>query len=82
MICLPAGVAEMPFLAFMGWSTAGAFIWSALLVAAGAGLGRHYDAIERWMNPAVDALLGVAMCVYLWRIATYREGPAAAERSQ
>ncbi|MBV8682909.1 MAG: DedA family protein [Caulobacteraceae bacterium] len=74
-ICIPAGIARMPFARFMVWSTAGALAWSALLVSAGVSLNRHYEKVEQWMNPATEVVLGLCVVVYVVRVATWR--PAA-----
>jgi len=75
VICIPAGVAKMPFGRFILWSSLGAFVWSGLLVAAGVMLGARYDDVDRWMNPVVDGLIIVAVALYGIRVATYRPEP-------
>ena len=42
-ISFPAGVARMPIVTFIVYSTAGAFLWSTLLVFAGVQLGANWD---------------------------------------
>lgn len=68
VICLPAGLARMSFWRFMLWSSLGAAVWSSLLVGAGLVLGARYAAVEQWLNPVVDVLLGLCLLGYLWRV--------------
>jgi membrane protein DedA with SNARE-associated domain len=71
-ISFPAGVARMPIRTFVIYSTAGAFIWSMLLVAAGVQLGDNWEEIRTALQPfdlliAVAAVLVVALFVW-WRL--------------
>jgi membrane protein DedA with SNARE-associated domain len=68
-ISFPAGVARMPLRRFVIYSTAGAFIWSAVLVYAGTLLGENWEAIRRALQP-FDLLIalaaGVAILLFVW----------------
>ena len=71
-ISFPAGVARMPIRTFIVYSTAGAFIWSALLVYAGTVLGANWQQIREALQPfdlliAVVVVLAVLLFVW-WRI--------------
>jgi membrane protein DedA with SNARE-associated domain len=73
-ISFPAGVARMPIGRFIVFSTAGAFIWSALLVYAGMILGDNWEAIRTTLQPfdlaiAVIVVLAVVLFVW-WRLGT------------
>ncbi|MBU6256599.1 MAG: DedA family protein [Chloroflexi bacterium] len=59
-ISFPAGVARMPLWPFILYSTAGALIWSALLVGIGAALGSRWIEIRDALAP-VDTLLVLAV---------------------
>ena len=61
-ISFPAGVARMPLLRFVAYSTAGAFIWSTLLVYAGTVLGARWVDIRHALQP-FDLLIAVAVVV-------------------
>src|SRR5439155_24804143 len=50
-ISFPAGVARMPLLRFVAYSTAGAFIWSTALIFAGTQLGAHWVDIREALQP-------------------------------
>ena len=50
-ISFPAGVARMPIGPFVLYSTAGAFLWSALLVYAGTVLGANWEDIRHALQP-------------------------------
>ena len=59
-ISFPAGVARMPIGKFVAYSTAGAAIWSTVLVFAGVQLGAHWEDIRRALQP-FDSLIAVAV---------------------
>jgi membrane protein DedA with SNARE-associated domain len=69
-ISFPAGVARMPIRTFVLYSTAGAFIWSTVLVWAGVQLGERWTEIRRALQPfdlviAVVAVVGLAALLWL-----------------
>jgi membrane protein DedA with SNARE-associated domain len=71
-ISFPAGVARMPLGTFIVFSTAGAFIWSCLLVYAGMVLGENWEQIRTTLQPfdlaiAVGVVLAVVLFVW-WRL--------------
>jgi membrane protein DedA with SNARE-associated domain len=71
-ISFPAGVARMPLGRFVAYSTAGAFLWSMLLVYAGTVLGSNWEQIRHALQPFDLAIaLGVVALVVLfiwWRL--------------
>jgi membrane protein DedA with SNARE-associated domain len=71
-ISFPAGVARMPLGRFIAYSTAGAFLWSILLVYAGTLLGKNWVDIRHALQPfdlliAVAVVAGVALFIW-WRL--------------
>jgi membrane protein DedA with SNARE-associated domain len=71
-ISFPAGIARMPVGRFIAYSTAGAFIWSLLLVYAGTVLGANWKGIREALQPfdlviAVVAVIAVVLFVW-WRL--------------
>ena len=71
-ISFPAGVARMPLGKFIVYSTAGAAIWSAVLVYAGVQLGSHWTDIRKALQPfdmliAVVVVIG-ALFLLWWRL--------------
>ena len=69
-ISFPAGVTRMPIRKFVVYSTAGAFIWSTLLVWAGVQLGNNWEEIRRALQPfdlqiAVAVVVGFAVLLWL-----------------
>jgi membrane protein DedA with SNARE-associated domain len=73
-ISFPAGVARMDLRKFVLFSTAGAFIWSTILVYAGTVLGENWEEIRKTLQP-FDMLIaiGVVLLVVLglwWRLGT------------
>jgi membrane protein DedA with SNARE-associated domain len=66
-ISFPAGVARMPIGRFIAYSTAGAFLWSILLVYAGTVLGSNWVEIRHALQPfdlaiAIGVVALVAVC--------------------
>jgi membrane protein DedA with SNARE-associated domain len=71
-ISFPAGVARMSLGRFVAYSTAGAFLWSILLVYAGTVLGSRWVDIRHALQPfdlliAVAAIVLVALFIW-WRL--------------
>ncbi len=68
-ISFPAGVARMPIRTFIVYSTAGAFIWSCLLVYAGTVLGANWVQIREALQP-FDLLIAfavvAAVVLFIW----------------
>ena len=68
-ISFPAGVARMPIGRFVAYSTAGAFIWSTLLVYAGTLLGSRWQDIRHALQP-FDLLIAVGVValvvLFIW----------------
>lgn len=72
-VSFPAGVARMPLRRFVIFSTAGAAIWSALLVGAGALLGAQWTTLREALAP-VDTLLVVLAAAALAAAIAWRLG--------
>ena len=71
-ISFPAGVARMPIRTFIAYSSAGAFLWSILLVFAGRQLGASWVDIRHALQPfdlaiAVGVVAFVALFIW-WRL--------------
>jgi membrane protein DedA with SNARE-associated domain len=68
-ISFPAGVARMPIWTFVVYSTAGAFLWSILLVFAGRQLGANWVDIRHALQP-FDLAIAVGVvalaAVFIW----------------
>jgi membrane protein DedA with SNARE-associated domain len=68
-ISFPAGVARMPIVPFILYSTAGAFLWSALLVWAGTILGANWADIRHMLQPfdlAIAVAVAAAILGFIW----------------
>lgn len=68
-ISFPAGVARMPLGPFILYSTAGAFLWSLLLVWAGTLLGAHWVDIRHALQPfdlAIAAAVVALVVGFIW----------------
>ena len=72
LISVPAGVAGMALPKFLVYSTAGTVIWTAFLAIAGYMLKDQYDKVSSWLNPVSNAVLGVLVVYYIYRVITFR----------
>jgi membrane protein DedA with SNARE-associated domain len=68
LISIPAGVARMPILPFVGYTTLGSGLYNAVLIGLGYQLGNRWTSVEQYSDPinyGVYALLaaGVAVAV-------------------
>jgi membrane protein DedA with SNARE-associated domain len=73
-ISFPAGVARMDLRRFVIYSTAGAFIWSAVLTELGVAFGDRWGDIRKALQPfdLIIAILVVALVALFiwWRLGT------------
>ncbi len=76
-IAVPAGIAPMPFAAFLAWSTVGTAIWTALLASAGYLLQSRYEQVANWLDPATTSVLVIAVVYYVYRLLTFDGGSTA-----
>jgi membrane protein DedA with SNARE-associated domain len=68
-ISFPAGVVRMPLRTFIVYSTAGAFLWSILLVYAGTVLGANWESIRHALQPfdlLIAFAVGLAVILFVW----------------
>ncbi len=80
-ISFPAGVARMPLGRFVAYSTAGAFLWSILLVWAGTQLGSRWEDIRHALQP-FDLLIAVGVVALLVLFVWWRLGMPGRGRRQ
>jgi membrane protein DedA with SNARE-associated domain len=87
-ISFPAGVARMNLVRFIAYSTAGALIWSIILVQLGVTFGERWTEIRHLLQPfdlgiAVLVIAAIVLFVW-WRLGMpgrrrLRRGPAQGE---
>jgi membrane protein DedA with SNARE-associated domain len=80
-ISFPAGVARMPLGRFVAYSTAGAFLWSTILVYAGTALGARWADIRHALQP-FDLLIAVAAVALVGLFIWFRLGRPGWRRSE
>ncbi|MFO6465310.1 DedA family protein [Jannaschia sp. KMU-145] len=68
LISVPAGVARMPLLPFLVWSTLGSLVWIGGLALIGYVLQSQYDRVAAWIDPATWVVIGATVGIYLWRL--------------
>jgi membrane protein DedA with SNARE-associated domain len=78
LISLPAGLSEMSLRRFIIYSTIGSGVWTAALGFAGYALGERSDSVTHWIGPVSTAVLVSILAYYIYRVVTFKKGPAAA----
>lgn len=78
LISVPAGVAAMPFLPFVFATAVGTCLWTGMLATAGYLLGENYRLIEGWIEPLSNGVVVVALSVYVYRVATFKNKQSTA----
>jgi membrane protein DedA with SNARE-associated domain len=72
LISLPAGMAKMPVLPFLIYSSIGTTIWVSLLTYGGYVLGDQYENIEHLLAPVSKIVLGLIVgFVLVWFLRKY-----------
>jgi membrane protein DedA with SNARE-associated domain len=82
LISIPAGVARMPMLPFLGYTTLGSAAYNAVLVLLGQQLGRRWTSVEKYSDPinyAAYALIALGILVAVLRRAKHRRNDRARE---
>lgn len=67
LISIPAGVAGMPFAAFLAVTACGSFLWVLLLSLAGYLLEANYERVAHLIDPVTTVLLAAIVIGYVWR---------------
>lgn len=68
LISIPAGLAKMPILSFIGFTALGAGIWNCVLAGIGYVVGDNMDLIYKYSHEIGYCLLGMlvgVLCVYI-----------------
>ncbi|MBL4834762.1 MAG: DedA family protein [Pseudomonas sp.] len=68
LISVPAGLARMPMVAFIAYSTVGSLIWTALLALGGYVLESQYDKVSDYLDPLSIAVIALIVIAYLYRL--------------
>lgn len=79
LISVPAGMARMPFVPFLAYTTVGSALWTSFLTIAGFLLHKQYGEVADWVNPVSTGLLIALVLIYLWRVIRWKpreESPA------
>jgi membrane protein DedA with SNARE-associated domain len=75
LVSIPAGIARMPLLPFVGYTTLGSAAYNAVLVLLGHQLGSRWTSVEKYSDPinyGVYGLIVVGVLVAVLRRARHR----------
>jgi membrane protein DedA with SNARE-associated domain len=71
IVSIPAGLARMPYLRFLAWTFAGAYIWCSILLSAGFFLGNEYHLLSGYVRQYFPFALAAAglgiIAIIVWR---------------
>lgn len=71
LISVPAGIAGMPLLPFVAYTTIGTAAWTAFLAGAGYLLEGQYHLVADWVNPISNVIVVAFVLWYAYRVATF-----------
>lgn len=57
LISIPAGIARMPLVPFLIYSTIGTVLWTTFLTGAGYLLGKNYTLVDEYLGPVSKIVL-------------------------
>jgi membrane protein DedA with SNARE-associated domain len=69
-VSLPAGIAQMDFRKFCGYTLAGSFLWASVLAYAGLVAGENWDFLKIYFHKfdlLIGALIVLAVVWWFWR---------------
>ncbi|MFL0606293.1 DedA family protein [Cylindrospermopsis raciborskii] len=67
LISIPAGMANMPMLPFLLYTTLGSALWVGFLTYSGYLLGTQYKLVEKYIDPISKiVLVGILVLFFLW----------------
>ena len=72
LISAPAGVFGMGLTRFLLFTTLGTALWKTLLAVAGYLLQGQYLIVADYLNSVTNIIVGLAVAIYLYRVATWR----------
>jgi membrane protein DedA with SNARE-associated domain len=74
LISVPAGFCRMPAVPFLTYSAAGTFLWTIALAFLGERLGENYDKVSDYVGYVSNAVFGIMLGLYLWRVFRWTPG--------
>lgn len=63
LITIPAGLARMPFLEYVGFTFIGSYLWCTLLIGLGYAFGHEWPLIRDWARPFMPWLVLSGVCL-------------------
>lgn len=72
LISIPAGMARMPLVPFLLYSTFGSLLWIGMLAYSGLLLGESFDKIGVYLGPVSKIVFAAIVVLYVIHIVRYR----------
>jgi membrane protein DedA with SNARE-associated domain len=72
IISIPAGIAKMPLVPFVAYTTVGSALWNAILVGGGWALGAQWERVKPFMNVIEWASIVAVVGGVVWWFARKR----------
>jgi membrane protein DedA with SNARE-associated domain len=72
LVSIPAGIAAMPLLPFLAFTTVGTALWSGALAGVGYLLEEQHGRVAAYVNPVSNLVMGAVVLLYLYRVVTFR----------
>ena len=72
LISVPAGIAHMPVITLLIYSSIGTGIWTAFLALSGYWLGEQHESVQRFLNPVSNVVIVGLVAFYIYRVVTFR----------
>lgn len=79
LISVPAGLAAMPMIPFLVYSTIGTLVWTTLLAGAGYWLQDRYEQVSIYLDPVSKIVVGLIVLTYIYRLVTWRSEAASGD---
>lgn len=71
-IAIPAGIAQMPLLKFIGYTVVGSLPWNVALIFIGLKSGENWNVIKPYTDKIDILLAGAVLAIIIWYVVRHR----------
>jgi membrane protein DedA with SNARE-associated domain len=82
LISIPAGLSHMPLPKFLLYSAIGTAIWTTALALLGYFLGRNYQDVGRYIEPAGKVILGGMLLYFIGQVIRKRRAKGKKDKKE